>query len=174
MCQRAAKHAKIRPYKVTAVHELIGPDKIKRVDYCNWFLRLERNPGILTMTWFIDEAWFHLSGYVNSQNTRIWASENPHAFNEAPLHPQKVGVWCAISTQKVIGPIFFEQTVNTDVYKDIFMAFVDQLDSIELMQGYFQQDGATCHTSNESWRSSRASSWTVLSQKTCGPPGRQT
>jgi hypothetical protein len=44
MCQTAAKHA-----------------KIKRVSYCNWFLRLvERNPGILT-TWFNDEAWFHLS-----------------------------------------------------------------------------------------------------------------
>jgi hypothetical protein len=40
--------------------------------------------------------------------------------------------------------------VNTDGYKDIFMAFVDQLDDIELTQGYFQQDGATCHTSNES------------------------
>jgi hypothetical protein len=51
---------------------------------------------------------------------------------------------------RAIGPIFFEQTVNTDVYKDIFMAFVEQLDDIELAQGYFQQDGATCHTSNES------------------------
>jgi hypothetical protein len=51
MCKRAAKHTKIRLYRVTAVHELIGPNKIKRVDYCNWFLRLlERNPGILT-TW---------------------------------------------------------------------------------------------------------------------------
>ena len=28
--------------------------------------------------------------------------------------------------------------------------FVDQLDNDELRNGYFQQDGATCHTSNES------------------------
>ncbi|KAJ4447339.1 hypothetical protein ANN_09343 [Periplaneta americana] len=28
--------------------------------------------------------------------------------------------------------------------------FVEQLDDVELSQGYFQQDGATCHTSNES------------------------
>ena len=28
--------------------------------------------------------------------------------------------------------------------------FVDQLDDAELRNGYFQQDGATCHTSNES------------------------
>jgi hypothetical protein len=41
--------------------------------------------------------------------------------------------------------------INTDVYKDIFTAFVKQLDDIELTQGHFRQDGATCHTcSNES------------------------
>ena len=28
--------------------------------------------------------------------------------------------------------------------------FVDQLDDDELRNGYFEQDGATCHTSNES------------------------
>ena len=28
--------------------------------------------------------------------------------------------------------------------------FVDQLDDDELRNGYFQQDGATCHTSNDS------------------------
>jgi hypothetical protein len=28
---------------------------------------MDENPGILDYTWFSDEAWFHLSGYVNSQ-----------------------------------------------------------------------------------------------------------
>jgi hypothetical protein len=150
MCQRAAKQAKIRPYRVTAVQELAEPDKFKRVHYCNWFLNLvERNPGILTMAWFTDEAWFRLSGSENSQNTRLWASENLHAFTETPLHPQTVGMWCAISAERVIGPIFFERKVNNAVYKDIFMTFVEQLDDIEFTEGYFQQDGATCHTSNE-------------------------
>ena len=151
MCQRAAKHAKLRQYRMTAVHELKEPDKIKRVRYCNWLLHVvERDPDILKVTWFTDEAWFHLSGYVNSQNTRVWASENPHVFHESPLHSEKVGVWCAISGERIIGPIFFEETVNTVAYKNIFTDFVNQLDDMELTQGYFQQDGATCHTSNES------------------------
>ena len=34
-----------------------------------------------------------------------------------------------------------DEIVNTGVYKNIFMDFVEQLDDIE--QGYFQQDGAT-------------------------------
>ena len=35
-------------------------------------------------------------------------------------------------------------------YLKIFNEFVDQLDDDELRNGYFQQDGASCHTSNES------------------------
>ncbi|KAJ4426719.1 hypothetical protein ANN_26518 [Periplaneta americana] len=49
------------------------------------------------------------------------------------------------------------QTSTTQGYKNwfhgyrlIFMEFVEQLDDVKLSQGYFQQDGATCHTSNES------------------------
>ena len=68
--------------------------------------RYTTDPDILKVTWFTDEAWFHVSGYVNSQNTRVWASENPHVFHESSLIPEKVGVWCAISGQRIIGPIF--------------------------------------------------------------------
>ena len=58
-------------------------------------------------------------------------------------------MWCAISRRRIIGPIFFHETSNTAHYLEIFNEFVDQLDD-ELRNGYFQQDGATCHTSNDS------------------------
>jgi hypothetical protein len=52
----------------------------------------------LDYTWFSDEAWFHLSGYVNSQNTRLCASENPHAlFEEPPPFPESRRVLCVIT-----------------------------------------------------------------------------
>jgi hypothetical protein len=98
---------------------------------------------------FSDEAWFHLSGYINSQNCRIWASENPNAIHEEPLHSKKIGVWCGISRQRIIGPIF-DTTITTAAYLDIFHCFVNQLDNEELSIGYFQQDGATAHTSHAS------------------------
>jgi hypothetical protein len=44
----------------------------------------------------------------------------------------------------------FEKTVNTQVYVNIFDTFVNQLDDEKLQRGFFQQDGATCHTSNDS------------------------
>jgi len=85
-CQHAAKKAKLHAYRISVVHELKEPDQVKRVAHCQWFQTfLKENPGILDYTRFSDEAWFHLLGYINSQNSRIWTSENPNAIRENPL-----------------------------------------------------------------------------------------
>jgi hypothetical protein len=71
-CQRAAKKASMHAYRFRVVHELKEQDYDKRMTYCHWFQTFnDENPGILDYTWFSDEAWFHLSGYVNSQNTCV-------------------------------------------------------------------------------------------------------
>lgn len=95
--------------------------------------------------YFSDEAWFHLSGYINSQNFRTWSTENPHTFTETSLHPKKIGVWCAISRTKIIGPIFFENTINAERYADILYDYIALLPRDE-RDAYFQQDGARAHT----------------------------
>jgi hypothetical protein len=40
----------------------------------------------------IDDACFHLSGHVNSQNTRYWLADKPHNLHEKQLYDQKIGV----------------------------------------------------------------------------------
>jgi hypothetical protein len=56
------------------------------------------------------------------------------------------------------------------VYLQIFNEFVNQLTNGELTTGYYQQDGATCHTSNASLREIESFLKTELSQKTfCHP-----
>jgi hypothetical protein len=75
-------------------HELISGDYAKRVNYCQWFKNLiHGNIGVLDQVFFTDEAWFHLSGYVNSQNYRTCRNKNPHNYTETALHQQKIGVW---------------------------------------------------------------------------------
>jgi len=55
-----------------------------------------------------------------------------------------------MSRQHIIGHIFFNATFTTAAYMEIFNTFVNQLDDEELSVGYFQQDGATSHTSHAS------------------------
>jgi hypothetical protein len=70
-----------------------------------------------------DEVWFHVSGNVNAQNSRIWNTENPHVL------------------------IFFEDRVNSDRYvSDTLEPFFKELTEEETRYGYFQQDSATAKT----------------------------
>ena len=52
--------------------------------------------NFLNKIFFSDEAHF-------TQNCRIWGSENPQKVEERPLHPEKVTVWCALSSESVNG-----------------------------------------------------------------------
>jgi hypothetical protein len=118
----------LKLYRVSCVQELRPADEEKRVKYCERFLKkivdLELDPTLYFMS---DEAWFHLSGHVNSQNTRYWSAEDPHNLHQLPLQDQKIGVRCAVSASRIIGPIFFDTTVKTDVYLQIFENFYYQL-----------------------------------------------
>jgi hypothetical protein len=60
---------------------------------------------------------------------------------------QKVGMFCALSQRRIIGPIFFDTSVTSAVYIEMFQDFMNQLDDKELSLGFYQQDGVTCHTS---------------------------
>ncbi|GBL94545.1 hypothetical protein AVEN_235631-1 [Araneus ventricosus] len=66
--------------------------------------------GVGPMTVQTDEGHFHLTGYVNTQNCRIWATENPLETQPVPLHPAKVNVWCGFTASYIIGPYCFKET----------------------------------------------------------------
>jgi hypothetical protein len=53
---------------------------------------LEENSGVLNVTWFTDEAHFHLDCYINEQSVRFAASENPRLSVANLLHPERVTV----------------------------------------------------------------------------------
>jgi hypothetical protein len=78
---------KLRPYREHVMHELKEPDEEEQLQYCRWFTHfIQGGTDILDKVFYSDEAWFHLSGYVNRQNSRIWGGENPYTFHERPLH----------------------------------------------------------------------------------------
>ncbi|XKL65621.1 hypothetical protein PGB90_009041 [Kerria lacca] len=111
--RRATKMLQHRPYRVSVLHELKPADCPKRIHFCKWLLNVCRNNvREFDNFFFSDEAWVQLDGYINSQNYRMWSTKNPHLYRETGLHPQKIDIWCAISRNRIVGPIFF-----TDYHK---------------------------------------------------------
>lgn len=55
-----------------------------------------------------DEAHFHLNGHVNKQNAFIGLTRtlNPCLKHQQPLYWPGFTVWCALSTNGIIGPFF--------------------------------------------------------------------
>ena len=101
-----------------------------------------------------DEAHFHLCSTVNKQNFPYWAENNPRELHERPLHCPRVTVWCAVAEFGIWGPYFFEEdnvtvTVNSDRYCEMLETFLRPKFNILHKRDnvWFQQDGATTHTS---------------------------
>lgn len=151
------KDLHLRAYKIQLVQELKPTDHSKRRAFVNWMLeKKEENDEFFSEIILSDEAHFHLGGFVNKQNCRIWGDENPRMIEQRPLYPEKVTVWCGFWARGVIGPYFFENaagksvTVNAERYRNMINEFlVPELDNIDLENIWFQQDGATCHTATE-------------------------
>jgi hypothetical protein len=95
---------KLRSHETTANHARHAAARSSyRVHFCSWFLQPviegEIDPQL---TFFSDEAWFRLQGYINTQNNRCWNLQNPHLTHEV-----KVGVWCAVSARRIVVPVLF-------------------------------------------------------------------
>lgn len=144
------KRLHMHPYKITLVQKILPRDHNSRMQYCNFFQENLNNDDVLDLSFFSDEAWFYLSGYVNKQNYRTWSVVNPHNIIEVPLHPVKVGIWLAVSRRRIIGPIFFHNTINGQRYRQqLLEPFLEQVHPEEFEGGFFQQDGATAHTTQQ-------------------------
>ena len=148
----------LTPYKVTIHHQLSEGDQAQRASFARWFSqKCETDPAFLENIWFSDEAHFQLDGCVNTQNCRIWANERPDVVLEKPLHSQKITAWCAFSAKGIIGPFWFQQkdgsaaTITKERYTkmlDRFWIRLQDKHEKNINVFWFQQDGATPHTSN--------------------------
>lgn len=93
------------------------------------------SPGLTTPNFFFinpislfsDEAWFHISAFVN----RTCSVHNLHN----------------VMLRRLIGTTFLDETINTQRYQRFFFEpFINQMDDAELTNCYFQQDWATART----------------------------
>ena len=144
---------KIKPFKPKFLHTLKEGDDNKRLDYCYWAQGNFLNDwNFLNKIMFTDEATFTTNGVVSSQNCRYWAADNPHwIINCKDQYSQKVNVWCGILGDRIIGPFFFNYSLNAERLVNFFDGqFWDTFEDLPLnvRQGmYLQLDGASIHNS---------------------------
>jgi inhibitor of nuclear factor kappa-B kinase subunit alpha len=147
----------LKPYKLQEYHQLKPPDYSQRVEFAKWLLSLP--PEAIDTFICCDEAWFYLTKPVNKQNDRLWSESELFEMVERPLQDEKVLVWCAMTSSKIYGPYFFDSTVNQHTYLEMLETFFwpRHTKIKNYRKYYFQQDGATPHTSNlvQTWLKSK-------------------
>lgn len=151
------KAEKYHPYKVHALHELTEDDPDRRNQFCeNMMNRCNMNPLFIENVLFSDEATFMLNGTVNRQTCRYWSDQNPHWAEEVHTQfPQKVNVWAGIIGRRILGPYFFDATLNGNLYLQFLqeelvpalaVLFPNEEDpDLPSDNIWFQQDGAPPH-----------------------------
>ena len=72
------------------------------------------------------EADFHLGGYNNKQNHRIWGLENPKMIIEKPLYSQFLTVWCGFWARGIIRPYFYKNEAGAAV--SVFGSLADPVE----------------------------------------------
>jgi len=128
-------------------------------DFCENMLAIltEDANAVVIMS---DEAHVHLNGFVNKQNCRFWAAENPRELHQRPLHSSKATVRCGVSKVGIVDPYFFEEgetavSVTSARYIDMLDNFLHpelQRCGVNMREMWFQQDAATAHTARVSMK----------------------
>ncbi|GFT01096.1 DUF4817 domain-containing protein [Trichonephila clavipes] len=156
---RTIKHHKINKQSCQVIYSQFGlaihqNDHQARRRFVEWAQNeVAVVPDFHKRILFSDEAHFWLNGYVNKQNCRIWSEANPQVYVKTPLHPEKLTVWCVLWDGGIISPYFFKNdeghnvTVNGDRYRAMITNFfIPELNTHDVQELWFQQDGPTCHT----------------------------
>jgi len=142
-------------YKIANVQELNDRDMTKRRKSSEQLLEMLNDDGVINTLLMTDEAHFYLSGYVNKQNYRYWAPENPQELHQRLLHSERLTVCCGIASFGVLGPYFFEDNegaavaVTSERYVAMLHNFCElelRRRGIDLSSVWFQHVGVTAHT----------------------------
>jgi transposase len=153
--RRILKKNRFYPYRPKFIQVLKDRDYAARFYFSAWIQGMvEEDNNFLKNVLFSDEATFTSNGHVSSQNCRWWASENPNFVVQCKdQYHFKVNVWCGILNSQIVGPFFFRETLNSHTYLNFLEGpvsqFLDDLSLAKRAKLYFQQDGASIHSTQE-------------------------
>lgn len=138
---------KLHPYHPMCVNELSDQDLERRQACCAALLNKFDTIPIRGKVFFSDECAIYRSN--KPRNVYFWSKENPYYFEELEHNPPHVMIWAAVSSRHIIGPYFFDHSVNQNTYLRMLQDwFIPKLRELNIENNcYFQQDGAPPHYS---------------------------
>jgi len=148
---RLLKNAKYHAYHITLTQAITDEDMRVRLLFCQWAEQMfENNPRFFYNVMFSDEATFKNNGELNRHNCHYWSDVNPHWYRQIDnQHRWSVNVWCGIVNGYLIGPYFFEDTVNGEnilqLLRDELPDLLDDVDLRTRLDMWVQLDGAGAH-----------------------------
>lgn len=144
---------KFKPYKPKFINTLHERDFDMRLDFSFWYQeQREEDANFPFQILWSDEATFTSNGVVSSQNCRWWAQENPNYLIQCrDQYSFKTNVWCGVLNNKVIGPYFFRENLNSQRYlqflNEEITKVLDEMPLNDRRNLWFQCDGAPVHNS---------------------------
>lgn len=144
----------MHPYRPDLVQHLRQGDADRRLTFVAWLMTgLDENPLILNSILWTDESKFTNNGVINKQNNRYWDDQNPHwTFETNNQTVWGINVWCGLIGSKLLGPFFYEGTLNGNRYYNFLLNELPiMLDDIPLALRsniIFQHDGAPAHNAH--------------------------
>lgn len=142
---------RLRPYHLVLHQSLSEQDFDYRLNHCHWMLgMLNENRQFLSQILWTDEATFNSNGKVNIHNMHYWSEQNPHWLREVQHQGRwSVNVWCGILGGSIIGPFFFNQPLNGNVFLDFLQNHLPiLLEDVPLetrRNMFLQLDGCPAH-----------------------------
>jgi hypothetical protein len=123
---RATKNLHLRPYKITQVQVIeecyYGREEhIFVTGFCRQYMTVFLTQNLHFSLMKLGSIWVGISVLKTIGIGAVLIRDKTF---EVPLHYQKIGVWCAITASWIVGPIFFENTINSEWYvSDILWPF---------------------------------------------------
>ena len=159
---RITHQIKFHPYVLVRRQGLRDGDPAQRLNFCNRLIQMNQNDrNFLQNLISSDEAIFSLNSEVNTRNVRKYCQfGNGHPDDHYVSFEQgadQLMVWIGLTgSGSILGPHFIQGNLNTQEYLRIVRYNVVQRDfrrlNINRLQMWWQQDGASAHTSNASLR----------------------
>lgn len=144
----------LKSYKKRVIPKVTTVQQAKRRSFAIWARKNVRKDDTKKIL-FSDEKCFDINGCYNRQNDRIWAVDRGTADFVGGTHqktkfPTKVMVWLGASFNGLTRPVIINGGLNKEAYiRDILPIALEDGKKLLGEQFTFQQDNASCHTSND-------------------------